>query len=221
MIYQYRPLESEEIVIAADPAEGHDYSAWIALSKKRADVVMCGRAKEESSQLGYTLNHVGKHIKTRTGYFPTIAVERNTGSATLYVLKQLNYPSLYRMPSSFTQAYEETTIQYGWVTSSATRPKMLDDLALAVRTHAITIPSKQIVDEMFSFIRHEKTGKAQSEVGSHDDFVIALAIVWQLYQTVPTSQVYIPPENSTANRNWSLSDNYSPKPRVLNFKIGS
>src|SRR3990172_5234945 len=99
MIYLYRePQEGEFIVIGADPAEGGDNSTFVALSKNRSDIVMIGQSKEESSQLGHTLNHVGRWIEKRTGHFPSIAPERNAGASTLYVLKTLNYPNIFRMP---------------------------------------------------------------------------------------------------------------------------
>lgn len=185
MIYLFRqPDPWEQVVIGADPAEGGDNSTFVALSKKRADVIMVGKSKEESPQLGHTLNHIGNWVNFRTGYFPTIAVERNVGSAAIYVLKELNYPNIFRMPQSFTKTFELESEQYGWSTNTATRPKMLDDLALAIRQKAIGIPSKLIVDELFTFIRHAKTGKPQADVGSHDDLVLALSIAWQLYLTV-------------------------------------
>lgn len=184
MIYLFRqPEAGEPFVIGADPAEGGDNSTFVVISKKLADVVMIGKSKEESSQLGHTLNHVGKWFQKQTGIYPTIAVERNVGAAAIYVLKELNYPNLFKMPSSFTGTTDEDSEQYGWITSVSTRPKMLDDLALAVRQKAITIPSKEVVDELFTFIRHEKTGKPQADVGCTDDLVMALAIAWQLYQT--------------------------------------
>lgn len=182
-----QPEAGEQIVIGADPAEGGDNSAFVAYSKKLSDVVMIGKSKEESSQLGHTLNHIGRWIMKQTGSFPTIAVERNTGSAAIYVLKELNYPALYKMPSSFTSTQDTQQDQYGWVTSVATRPKMLDDLALAVRQKALSIPSREIIDELFTFIRHAKTGKPQADVGCHDDLVIALAIALQVNQTTDTS----------------------------------
>lgn len=189
MITLFRePEPNEHIVIAGDPAEGGDNSTFVAVSKQYADVIMVGKSKEESSQLGHTLNHIGLWFHKRTNVFPTIAVEKNMGAATLYVLKSLNYPRLYKMPNSFTksdvpdsgQPHEE---QYGWSTNVATRPKMLDDLALAIRQRVIKIPSKQVIDELYTFIRNEKTGKPEGDVGSNDDLVIALAISWQLYQT--------------------------------------
>lgn len=189
MIYLYRqPEQNEQLVIGADPSEGRDYSAFVVISKKYADVVMLGRSKTESPQLGYELNHVGQYLKKRTNILPTIAVERNTGAATIHVLKTLNYAKLFKMPRSFTTSQQEITDDYGWSTNTATRPKMLDDLALAVRQRSIKIYSKELIDEMFTFIRNAKTGKPQADVGSNDDLVMSTAICWQLYQIVPVHQ---------------------------------
>jgi phage terminase large subunit len=201
MIWQFRhPDPLEDIVIGADPAEGNDYCAWVALSKKHADVVMVGRNKTESSQLGHELNHVGRWFHRQTTLFPNIAPERNVGSATIYVLKELNYPNIYRAINSFTKTTTGAVDSFGWSTNTATRPKMLDDLALAIRQKVISIPSKHIVDEMFQFIRHEKTGKPQAEVGTHDDLVMALAIAWQLYQLVPAQETYSSQNNPRYNK---------------------
>jgi hypothetical protein len=184
MIKLYRlPEPSEQIVIGSDPAEGGDNSTFVAISKRLSDVVMIGKSKEESSQLGHSLNHIGKWFHKITGVFPILAVERNVGSAAIYVLKELNYPAIFKMPSSFTAAIDAESQNYGWVTSSATRPKMLDDLALAIRQKSIGIHSKELVDEMFTFIRHYKTGKPEADAGCHDDLVMAFAIAWQVYQS--------------------------------------
>jgi len=85
---------------------------------------------------------------------------------------------------------------------------MLDDLALAIRQQVLKIPSKQIVDELFTFIRHVRTGKPQADSGCHDDLVIALAIAWQLYQTVtvqdPETARRILLNNKTMRAKWSI-----------------
>jgi len=223
MIYTYRePEQGEQIVIAADPAEGNDYSAWVALSKRTADVIMIGKSKEESSQLGHTINHVGKWINARTNIFPSIGVERNVGSATIYVLKTLNYPNIFKMPDSFTKRTDqEQHEKYGWHTNTATRPKMLDDLALAIRQKAIKIPSKILIDELYTFVRNEKTGKPEAEVGCHDDLVISLAIAWQMYSLVGVDyslQTKIQPPNPFDYIRIGEPDRVYPKER--NFRIG-
>lgn len=190
MIKVYRqPQPQEFFVIGADPAEGGDNSVYVVLSKKNAEVIMVGQSKEESSQLGHELNHVGRWLEKKTGIFPSIAVEKNVGSATIYVLKTLNYPNLFMMPGSFVSSDPTQSQDYGWSTNSATRPKMLDDLALAIRQQAIKIPSKPIIDELYSFIRNARNGKPEADHGSHDDLVMALSISWQLYQIAPNPAV--------------------------------
>jgi len=204
MICLFRqPEEGEQIVIGADPAEGNDYSAFVALSKKNADVVMAGQSKEESSQLGHALDHVGKWFFKKTNIYPTIAPERNVGAATIYVLKSLNYPEIFRPPDSFIKTDEDQTEVYGWHTNIATRPKMLDDLALAIRQKVIKIPDERIINELLTFIRNEKTGKPEAEHGCYDDLVMSLAIAWQMYQIVdrPLTEEEIEfPKDPTAER---------------------
>lgn len=206
MIFQYRhPEFNEELVIGADPSEGNDNSTFVVISKKYADVILISKSKEESPQLGYALGAIGNFYKKHTNLFPAIAPERNTGIATIHVLKELNYPNIFRMPSTFVNTGRPEEDKYGWLTSSSTRPKMLDDLSMCLRQKALKIPSKHIVEELFSFIRHQKTGKAQADQGAKDDLVMATAIAWQLYELAPTQQVnYVAPKDDISNRNWGL-----------------
>jgi hypothetical protein len=208
MIHLFRQPEPKEYcVIGADPAEGGDNSSFVVLSKVYADVLMIGKSKEESSQLGYSLNKVGEYLKSKTDRFPCIAVERNIGAATIYVLKELNYPNLFKMPKTFVQEQEDKSENFGWHTNQATRPKMLDDLGLAIRQKLLKIPSKDLVDEINTFIRNEKTGKPEAEVGCKDDLVISLAIAWQVYQIEQT-----PDENVSSIaivRNKKIRDSFA------------
>jgi len=194
------PEQDERFVVGADPAEGGDFSAFVVLSRKTADVVMSGQSKEESSQLGHTLNHIGKWFYSRTGQHPSIGVERNTGSATIYVLKSLNYPNIFKTPASFTKERQpkKAPDNYGWHTNVATRPKMLDDLAMAVRQKVVGIPDERIVSELFTFIRNEGTGKPEHEVSCNDDLVFSLAIAWQLYSLVGSGAEEIQAEQEWA-----------------------
>jgi hypothetical protein len=184
MIYLYRqPKQDESIIIGADPAEGGDNSTFVALSRHYQDVIMVGQSKEESPQLGFTLSRVGKWFYQQTGLYPLIGVERNVGIATIHVLKESNYPEIYRSPANL---LEDTASEaYGWSTNMSSRPKMLDDLAMSIRQKEIKIPSKPIVDELFTFIRNAKTGKPEADKQCHDDLIFALAIAWQIYQISP------------------------------------
>lgn len=177
------PKEGESVVIGADPADGgSNYCAAVAKSKKRADSFMNFHARMEASQFGYELHKMALFIKEKTGKFPLIGVERNTGGATIAVLRTLNYPHLYRMKSFDTIEKKEAS-RIGWVTNVQTRPKMLDDLALSLKQRVNKIYDIEEIKEFMAFIRHARTGRAQAAPGSFDDYVIAEAIVLQLYQT--------------------------------------
>lgn len=187
MIRLFRePQPGELVVIGADPADGGSNNcAAQALSKKRADNFMNFVAKMESSQFGHELYKMAKFIHARTGEWPVIGVERNTGMATIHVLQTYNYPKLYRMKPIGMVNNSEVSDRIGWHTNTGTRPKMLDDLALAVVQQAIGIYDIETVKELMSFVKSERTGKPEAAVGALDDRVMALAIAWQVYQDSP------------------------------------
>jgi hypothetical protein len=55
----------------------------------------------------------------------------------------------------------------------------------AIDKKLLTLYDKPTINELFSFIikQTETAWKAQAESGAHDDLVMSLAGVWQLYQT--------------------------------------
>lgn len=188
----YRELEAnEQIVVFADPADSHDYCAAVAFSKKHYDCPLIFNMVMESSQFGYDLYYLCKFIYNRTNIWPKLAVERNTGQATIFVLKQLNYPDLFRMVDFAAQNSNEGG-QFGWVTSGAltgtgeltgTRRKMLDDLALAVKQKVITLYDEEQIRQMMAFMIVK--GRAQAKRSQHDDLTMATAGVWQVAQLTP------------------------------------
>ena len=92
MIRLFRePQAGEFVVIGADPADGGSNNCVAqAISKKRADNFMNFAAKMESSQFGHELYKMAKYIYAKTGEWPVIGVERNTGMATINVLQTYN-----------------------------------------------------------------------------------------------------------------------------------
>lgn len=193
MVKIYREIaQDEQMVVFADPADGQDYCAAVACSKRYYDIPVVFNAKMESSQFGYDLYYFCNWIFNKTGIWPKLAIERNTGQATIYVLKQLNYPDLFRMVDFTAQesgTYEKGAI--GWTTTGyisagelkGTRRKMLDDLAMAVRQKSIKFYDENIFKQMkaFKIIK----GRAQAARNQHDDLVIAVSGVWQVQELTP------------------------------------
>lgn len=189
MFKLYREFEREEqVVIYADPSEGRDFCAAVACSKKRADFPFVFNAQVKSSQFGYELHKMGKFIHRDTGYWPTIGVERNMGQATIHVLNTLNYPMMYRM-TYFDSSTQKKSEKMGFQMTEASRAKMLDDFALAVRQKTVKIYDKEIYSQMKTFVYRKRTMgsalKAQAESGAFDDVLISAAGAYQLYLTVP------------------------------------
>lgn len=181
------PEPDEQLVVFADPADGQDFCAAVAFSKKRFDTPIVFESKIESSQFGYELYYLCNWIFKKTNIWPKLAIERNTGQATIHVLKTLNYPDLFRMvdfTAEETGTYEHGAI--GWTTTGyisggelkGTRRKMLDDLAMAVRQKMIVVYDERIFEQMKAF----KLVKGKGKIGGrkHDDLLISLAGVNQI-----------------------------------------
>lgn len=188
----YRDIEmGEQFVIFADPADSNDFCAATAISKKRYDIPIVFNAVMESSQFGYELYNMARYIFNKTGIWPKLAVERNTGQATIFVLKNLNYPDLFRMVdfASSSGPYEKG--QVGWVTTGhisggelqGTRRKMLDDLALAIKQGLIKLYDKVQIKQLKSFMIIK--GRAQARSNMKDDLVMSTAGSWQVHLVTP------------------------------------
>jgi len=183
--------KNETTVIFCDPAEGGDFSAMVAMSKKHLDAFMVYHSKTAESKvdigsasLGNEASKMGKHIKGMTGLYPWIAVERNVGQATIARLLELEYPRIWRMKSFDLQEQKEEE-KFGWTTNKKTRPKMLDEWAYALLKREATVYCENTLNEHLSFIRPERTPTHPEAItGKNDDLVISHAGAWQVVQMV-------------------------------------
>ncbi len=182
MIKLYRQIElAEEIVIGADPGEGVSWCAGVAISKNYLDTPLIFHGNIESPQFGIELYKIGLYIKTKTGQFPLLAIERNTGAATIEKVRNLGYPmdKLYKQ-QLFDKVSKTRVDRIGWVTSASNRRKMLDELAMSIRKKEIDIYDKDIVSELLTFIIDRRTNEPRHEKGRFSDLIMAGAIGWQI-----------------------------------------
>jgi hypothetical protein len=190
-VREYREIEiNEQTCIFADPAESQDFCAAVVVSKKHYDFPIVMNVVMESSQFGYELFALAKYVYNKTNLWPKLAVERNTGQATIYVLKTLNYPDLFRMVD-FSSITSQEKGEIGWVTTGAlsggeligTRRKMLDDLSLALNQGILKIYDEEQIRQLMSFMVVK--GRAQAKSNKKDDLVMATAGAWQVAQLTP------------------------------------
>jgi hypothetical protein len=94
-----------------------------------------------------------------------VAVERNNqGYGVLAHLKDLHYENLYAQGG-----------QDGWLTSAATRPAMIENLAHVLVAQPGLFYSPRLLQELKTFVRHAD-GRTEAAEGAHDDCVMAMAV---------------------------------------------
>jgi len=187
MFKQFRLIERGEfIVVGVDTASGGgDYTAAQFLSKTKLDVPLVYHSPITTTEFTNLLAPVLEKIYDKTGIKPVAAYERNNGGAfemdRLAAMNRLNKYELFKMPS-FGRIDPPDAVQYGWTTSSSTRPKMLQDLKQAVDNKVIRIYDKETINELYSFVMVQTSSswKAQADRGARDDLVMALATVYQV-----------------------------------------
>lgn len=102
----------------------------------------------------------------------------NHGLTTLSTMKREEYWNLY-FSKSHDKIADTMTQKLGWSTTVRTKPLMIDKLAEFVREFHLGIYDDLAISEMFTYII-EDNGKTNAQAGTHDDTVMALAILVQL-----------------------------------------
>jgi hypothetical protein len=94
-----------------------------------------------------------------------VAVERNNhGFGVLAHLNNLAYGNLF-----------EKDGQLGWLTSAASRPAMIENMAAVMMSEPDLFHSPRLLEECRTFVRRAD-GNAAAADGAHDDCVMAMAI---------------------------------------------
>ena len=94
-----------------------------------------------------------------------LAVERNNhGYGVLAHLRNMGYENVF-----------ESSGQAGWLTSAASRPAMIENMAAVMSTNPELFYSPRLLEECRTFVRRSD-GNAAAADGAHDDCVMAMAI---------------------------------------------
>jgi len=94
-----------------------------------------------------------------------LAVERNNhGYGVLAHLRDMEYANLF-----------ERDNQLGWLTSAASRPAMIENMAAVLAGKPELFHSPRLLEECRTFVRRAD-GNAAAADGAHDDCVMAMAI---------------------------------------------
>ena len=192
MFSQYRELQKGEfILVFVDTAgEGSDLNSGQFLSKDSLDVPIVLHHEGSIVDVTPKLKDVLEWIHDQTGVQPVVCYETNNGGG--YELQRLERLNTYQKYSVYHQYSLDPTTRkltktdkLGFNTNSATRPVMLQGVEDLVNNHLVRIYNPVTVTQMFSFVKHKVPSgwKAEAETGAHDDEIMSLAGVWQMYAT--------------------------------------
>jgi hypothetical protein len=129
-----------------------------------------------------------------------IAVEENNHGHTVLNTLKKDYSNLYYR-TSYNKLTDETKKELGWWTSEQSKKLAIDNLARLIREKKIGVKSKRFIQECMTYIR-EDNGSTNAQVGSHDDIVMAAAIilfVMEQYAT-PTTGIVSPVGEEVTNQ---------------------
>lgn len=174
-------------VDTSEGVEGGDYSVAVIWDRTTGEEIGFFRGLPSPDHFATLLNKWGREFNNAL-----MVVEiNNHGLTTLTILKQLMYPSLYFRPSKFDTMAQSWSEKLGWRTTKVTRPLLIDDFAQAIREHSITIHSKELFDEMMTFIYDRNNNMVPAE-GFHDDTIFAAGIGFQGFKVLydkPLTQI--------------------------------
>ena len=176
------PLSDESYVIGVDVAEGlsyGDYSVAIVLDSLGRQVG-CWHGHVDPFEWGNLVSALGQRFNNAY-----VIVERNNhGLTTLRRLQEINYPNMF-IESSVDGAYgDKLTKRGGFLTTSKTKPLIIDNMAALLRQGESGIADLELVNELRTYVIDDK-GSFNSQQGCYDDRVMAFAIALHGLASMP------------------------------------
>jgi hypothetical protein len=163
LLFWFPPQEGRQYIIGVDAAGGGsegDYACAQVI--ERTIGLQCAELRghfpplEMARRVAELGESYGKAL---------LAVERNNqGYGVLAHLRDMEYGNLFAKDG-----------QLGWLTSAASRPAMIENMAAVLISEPELFHSPRLLEECRTFVRHPD-GSAAAADGAHDDCVMAMAI---------------------------------------------
>jgi len=178
----YKPDKNDTYTIGVDVAEGLEYGDYSCAQvlDSRGNQVASWHGHVDPFEWGNVINYLGKRFNNAY-----VIVERNNhGLTTLRRMQELQYPSLY-VEQTVDNAYaDRITRRGGFLTTSKTKPLIIDNLAALLRQGSSGIADIELVNELRTYVIDEK-GSFNAQSGCYDDRVIAFAVALHGLASMP------------------------------------
>lgn len=164
-------LLKKPYVIGADTAgTGLDYFAAKVIDNSNGKCVATLRKQRFDEDLfAEQLYCLGKYYNNAL-----IGIESNFSKHPIRHLCTLGYDNQY-VSKRLTTLFDESEKQYGFITSSASKPIIIANLVSIMRENIRLETDKETLKEMLTFTKRDD-GKLCASGGAHDDLVMASAI---------------------------------------------
>ncbi len=140
-----------------------------------------------------------------------IGIETNYSTYPVQELERLRYPKQY-VRQHLDKYTQKLTDEFGFNTTSRTRPTIIDNLKAVAREHLELISDYGTLGEMLTFV-YDENWRPEAEEGEHDDLVMALAIAHEIRPQQRRSK-YVNPQTTAWDEDmWQDYRNASPAER--------
>lgn len=175
------PKATGSYIISADVSEGikeGDFSCADVIDHRTGKQVAQWHGRIDPDAFALVLIALGRRYN-----YAWIAPERNNhGLMVVTVLVNENYPQVYA--EMVPEPPGKPRKRFGWVTSSSTRPLIIDNLVKEVREGSHGIQCAMTIEEMMSF-KVQDNGRMEADPNRNDDRVMSYAIGKYLRQILP------------------------------------
>ena len=195
------PKQEKPYVIGADTAgTGLDYfTAKVIDNTCGRCVATLRKQKMDEDLFAEQLFCLGKYYSDAY-----IGVEINHSRHPVRVLRKLGYTNLYlsKKPTTYGEVPEK---DYGFITSSITRPIIISNLVSVMRADIKLETDRQTLLEMTTFVKRDD-GKSAAADGAHDDLVMASAIAHYIGQDYKHEMIDKEQEYDALKRNFHVQE---------------
>ena len=186
-IYQVpgSPAQTKYCIGGDTAGEGSDYFVGQVLDAKIGTQVATFRNQMDADLYTRQMYCLGKYYSYDNRgkkEEALIGIEANFDSYPIKELQRLGYDNQYvrEREDKYTKIMETSL---GFKTTNVTRPVIISELVKIVREQCDLLNDKDTLEEGLTFVRNEK-GRAEAQLGAHDDLIMALAIAYRIREQV-------------------------------------